>query len=117
MSHKTIILHVGLHKTASSSIQRTLASHRLQLRAGGYDYATLTNFKGEDHINHSLPLFVAFSENYRQYTYLVAHGLDPEAERQRFREALLAVVRAADTVRRGNVQPLERGDRALARVF
>lgn len=80
----TVILHVGLHKTASSSIQRTLGNERDVLRAHGFDYASFTNFAGDDHVNHSLPMFVAFSERYKEYSYLLANKLDPDKERSRF---------------------------------
>ena len=79
-----VILHVGLHKTASSSIQRTLGNEREVLRAHGFEYALFNNFRGDDHVNHSLPMFVAFSSRYREYQFIITHHLDPDKERQRF---------------------------------
>ncbi|MEL6112984.1 MAG: hypothetical protein AAFR20_09275 [Pseudomonadota bacterium] len=90
-----VIIHAGLHKTASSSVQRTLAIHRPALRQQGFEYARLNNAQGDDHINHSLPLFVAFSERYRQYPYLLARNLDADRERTRFRQELTTAIEGA----------------------
>jgi hypothetical protein len=62
------ILHIGLHKTGSSSIQASL---------NGYDdgcrfYADL------DWQNHSIPLYTAFSRNASQYHIWTKQGASPE---------------------------------------
>ncbi|MEL6791515.1 MAG: hypothetical protein AAGL18_01995 [Pseudomonadota bacterium] len=95
-----VILHAGFHKTASSSVQQSLAAARGHLCACGFDYAQLNNAEGDDHINHSLALFVAFSERYDQYPYLVARGLDADRERSRFRAELMAAIEGARTAGR-----------------
>ncbi len=81
---RSVILHTGLHKTATSSIQRTLANNRDVLCANGIHYGHFTNCNGLDQVNHSLPLRICFSEKYHQHTYFKTNTLDHEQERERF---------------------------------
>ncbi len=80
---QSVILHVGLHKTATSSIQKTLVNNRDALRDAGIGYGAFTNFRGDDHRNHSLPFYAGFAQDYQNYTHFVRHKLNPETERQR----------------------------------
>ncbi len=72
-----IILHIGMHKTGSSSLQGALK---------GYDdgttvYATLRA------VNHSIPFFSAFSSDYLTYRVFKRQGLSPaEIEALRVRD-------------------------------
>jgi len=62
------ILHIGLHKTGSSSIQASLQGYK----DGGCFYADL------GWPNHSIPLYTAFSQNAYQYHIWTKQGASPE---------------------------------------
>jgi hypothetical protein len=50
---RELILYVGLHKTASSSIQATCAANQSLLRAKGFAYPIFTMEDGEKQANHT----------------------------------------------------------------
>ena len=54
---EAVILHIGMHKTGSTSIQNALA---------GYDDGT-TFYPDLGHRNHSIPLYTGYSSDYRDY--------------------------------------------------
>lgn len=54
---KKLILHVGLHKTGSTAIQRTCHVNRARLASAGYCYPQFADRGWE---NHSVPLSVLF---------------------------------------------------------
>lgn len=84
-----VVLHIGMHKTGSSSIQQSL--HR-------YDdtdafYAT---FPEPD---HSQPIFTAFSDDYKNYHVWVNSGLSEseiDAKRQYYRSLLSEMLNRTD---------------------
>ncbi len=63
---KQCILHVGFHKTATTSIQLTLANNSEVLREQGYIYPCF-NRKGRKIINHSSPFYSVFCEHPERY--------------------------------------------------
>ena len=64
----TTLLHVGLHKTASSSLQATCGKNRCLLAAKGYNYPSLFNSHGGAKTdNHSVALFNIFSGSRSNY--------------------------------------------------
>lgn len=58
---KRFILHVGFHKTATSSIQQTLADNQVQLKKLGFYYPIFKN-GDQNIINHSIPFYSAFCD-------------------------------------------------------
>jgi hypothetical protein len=62
------ILHIGLHKTGSSSIQESLK---------GYDDGT-SFYADLDWINHSIPLYTGFSQECHQYHIWTKRGYSIE---------------------------------------
>lgn len=54
---ETVIVHIGMHKTGSTSIQNALS---------GYDDGT-TFYPDLGHLNHSIPLYTGYSSEYRAY--------------------------------------------------
>jgi len=62
------ILHIGLHKTGSSSIQASLQGYN----DGGCFYAEL------GWANHSIPLYTAFSQNANPYHIWAKQGVNTE---------------------------------------
>ena len=68
MGLRTVILHIGIHKTGTSSIQDAFAGGRAALRAAGILYpASLP-------ANHSHFLYNAFSAAPERYHANIAHG-------------------------------------------
>ena len=66
---KTCFLHVGLHKTASSSFQETCAQNSRLLESLGFDYPLFKCEAANKNkiANHSIPLFSLFSEHPKKY--------------------------------------------------
>ena len=58
---KEIILHVGLHKTATASIQRTLYLNDELLKKKDYLYPKCWPY------NHSIPIYSAFCDHPENY--------------------------------------------------
>ncbi|WP_394145935.1 hypothetical protein [Vibrio atypicus] len=58
---KKLILHVGMHKTASTAIQETLSEYSDQLEGQGWHYPYFT-WEERDISNHSIPIFSLFTE-------------------------------------------------------
>lgn len=66
---KEVILHIGMHKTGSTSIQEAFGG----FKDGDTKYAAL------GYVNHSIPFFTAFAANYKKYHVWKNIGLS-EAE-------------------------------------
>lgn len=72
---KKIVLHVGMHKTGSTSIQAALDGYRDEV----YEYAPLPPVIEEERgnaFNHSLLMSAAFDRNYKEIGLLQRRGLD-----------------------------------------
>jgi hypothetical protein len=89
-----IVLHLGLHKTASSSFQATCAASRHALAQCGFHYPNFQaqgrSFEG----NHSVPLFSAFCTDPNSYHMNASRNekqiaIDNQGYVQQLREALL----------------------------
>jgi hypothetical protein len=90
---RQLFLHVGMHKTGTSSIQQTLAAHRAIL-----DRAGLSWFEA-DEPNHSRAVYSAFTESPHLYHVNRRHRLHGPAEAAAFaaeqRRKLLAFLETA----------------------
>lgn len=64
---RTCYLHVGMHKTGSSSIQKVLSQHT---------FATNTQYLKTCDINHSIPLYSLFVDNPEDYHINRSHNRD-----------------------------------------
>lgn len=70
---KEIILHIGLHKTATTSIQYALANNDSVLKHSGFLYPIFNNgYKDLD--NHSIPLLSMFLESPEKYHMNIKFG-------------------------------------------
>lgn len=88
---KQVLLHIGMHKTGSSSIQQSLA--------GFDDGRTLYSKIG---VNHSAPMVTIFKRDYLNYHIWQQRGLGPkevEARRTKFIEILDAELSRSDRER------------------
>lgn len=80
---QTILLHIGMHKTATTSIQASLSG----FSDGHVRYARLGR------ANHSLALITAFSQSPEQHQFFARRGNSPEDLAQR-RAVMLEQLRA-----------------------
>jgi hypothetical protein len=83
------IIHIGMNKTGSTSIQNSLKNYD----DGEAFYARLS------HVNHSIPVFTAFANNFKQYHIWLKMGLseaEMEAKRKKFRQELEAQLSRVD---------------------
>jgi hypothetical protein len=76
---KRFILHVGLHKTATSSIQQTLARNADNLTEQGYHYP-IFEFEGRQISNHSIPFYSAYCEHPKKYNINIMNGYGDRIE-------------------------------------
>ncbi|MDI6741386.1 MAG: hypothetical protein QMD11_01510 [Smithella sp.] len=68
---KIAVIHCGFHKTASSSIQHTLAKNRKVLQENGWSYPEI-RVEGKTFYNQSIPLYGYYCErpeNFKHYWY------------------------------------------------
>ncbi|GGW92591.1 hypothetical protein [Alteromonas halophila] len=74
---KSLIIHAGLHKTGSTSIQNFLGQYRKKLAAHGLTYPKFSYGKETFH-NHSAPLRLAFSKQPGKLFYKNLADADPQ---------------------------------------
>lgn len=70
---KRFILHVGFHKTATSSIQQTLADNQAKLKTLGFHYP-IFEIDNRRIVNHSIPFYSAYCEHPEKYNINVMNG-------------------------------------------
>jgi hypothetical protein len=96
---KEIILHIGFHKTATSSFQATCARNRTTLLEKGFFFPVFSI--GESEIgNHGIPLVSLFSDDPRHYHFNMVQGLSDkiEAVNAAYAEQLERVLRMHDRI-------------------
>lgn len=71
---KRFILHVGFHKTATSSIQKTCSKNQKILDRQGYLYPYFYNSFGHELVNHSIPLYSAYCKKPELYAVNIKSG-------------------------------------------
>ncbi|WP_237063460.1 hypothetical protein [Microbulbifer zhoushanensis] len=85
---KEVIVHVGLHKTATSTIQSTLARNAdCMLSKTGYKYPVF-NLDGRTIENHSIPIYSLFSESPSTYHINVRWDVDVQEVNKEYRRQL-----------------------------
>lgn len=100
-----VILHVGLAKTASTSIQNTLSRGRDALHRAGASYAYFS-LNGKEITNHSLALNYLFSERCTNHHVHAKLGLDENVERERnLRELEIALEQSERVIISGEEVP------------
>ena len=67
---KTAILHIGIHKTGSTSIQRFLGVNRSKLRQCGIDF-----YSGIHHLNNHVELHTAAIRTSRETPFKLTSGV------------------------------------------
>lgn len=94
---KKVILHVGMHKTASSSVQATLSRNRNKLEVMG-KYFPLFELNGMTIDNHSIPVFSLFSSNPENYDINIRFNVDVKHQNQEYKNKLIESLKLHDTV-------------------
>lgn len=84
---REVILHMGLHKTASSSIQATCAQNNKLLRKKGI-YYPIFEYNEKKIINHSIPIYSLFSTSPENFHVNVKWGVDAELVNREYRKQL-----------------------------
>lgn len=85
---KEVILHIGLHKTATSSIQATLDANRVSLSRFGLTYTYFCDKSGSRMANHSVPMYSLFCDDPAQYRMNKKNGWDPKITNDLFEKQL-----------------------------
>ena len=82
MKEKRIFLHVGFHKTATTSFQSTCLRNHETLKAQGFNYPLFEAPEaGQNCIeNHSIPIFSAFTSSPSKYHINVMWGITRQDE-------------------------------------
>ncbi|MEW9799743.1 hypothetical protein [Alteromonas sp. CYL-A6] len=85
---KTLILHVGLHKTGSTAIQDALSDARVDLLEWGYRFPLFKRPDGVAEANHSRMFQLVFGHRPRARRKLVLPGWDHDAAIASYRQQL-----------------------------
>ena len=84
---KQVIIHVGFHKTATTSIQETCTKNKHQLEEQGF-YYPIFNLDHRVITNHSIPFYSLFSSEPEKYHINVRWGIDPQEANQKYESQL-----------------------------
>lgn len=85
---KDLILHLGLQKTGSTSIQETLLYNPEVLARAGYEYARVDWPDLKRNSNHSFPFIVAFSDGWQDNAEIRRRGWTAEGLKPHFQAAI-----------------------------
>ena len=94
---KEIILHMGFHKTASTSIQTACAENSKILRKKGIHYPVFY-YQQKSITNHSIPIFSLFSPDPHNFDINIKWGVDPEDINRIYREQLENILRNEEKI-------------------
>lgn len=86
---KTLILHLGLPKTGSTSIQETFLYNPDPLAAAGFVYASIKWPDGPRNSNHSFPMIVSFSDGWQNSPEITRRGYSADGLKQHFIQGIL----------------------------
>lgn len=92
-----VIIHLGLHKTASSSIQVTCANNGKLLRKYGY-YYPIFEYDDKKINNHSIPFYSLFCDSPRNYHINIKWGVDAEQANREYRNQLDQIVSRKENI-------------------
>ena len=90
----TLYLHIGMHKTGSTALQRTLHKNAEYIKKYGLEYPTFA-------INHSAPMCSLFHPEPHRFQLNIIQGIDTPEKAKRFndktRAQLTTVMQRADS--------------------
>ena len=84
---KEVLIHMGFHKTASSSIQATCANNRKLLLHKGISYPVF-QYNNKNITNHSIPIYSLFTDSPQNYHINIKWSADAERVNREYREQL-----------------------------
>lgn len=85
---KKLVLHLGLQKTGSTSLQETFLYNPQPLSDAGYGYANVAWPDDKRNSNHSFPLIVAFSDGWQTSPEIVRRGWNADGLKRHFTSAI-----------------------------
>lgn len=88
---KEVIIHMGFHKTASSSIQGTCANNRKLLEKRGVYYPVF-KYEKKNITNHSIPIFSLFTSSPQNFHINIKWGVDSDNVNLEYRRQLDRIV-------------------------
>lgn len=94
---KCAVVHFGLHKTGSTSVQHTLAKYASHLKKYGWIYPKFT-YGGKIDVNHSIPLYTLFSGNAQRYHMVQKRGWLLSEARAAFRTQFVEILATSDNI-------------------
>ncbi|MAT91964.1 MAG: hypothetical protein CME59_05140 [Halioglobus sp.] len=99
MASKQLVLHVGLHKTATSSFQVTCGQNQQALMDQGICYPRFT-IGDRTTFNHGIPVFILFSDQPQNYNVIIKWGLNNHLDKivRKCEEQLDAVLDGHESV-------------------
>jgi len=94
---KEVIIHMGFHKTASSSIQATCTENRKLLKKKGIFYPIFT-YNEKKIINHSIPIYSLLSASPQNFHVNIKWGVDAELVNREYLQQLDHITRTEDKI-------------------
>ncbi|RZO83891.1 MAG: hypothetical protein EVA65_12165 [Oceanococcus sp.] len=88
---KIAVIHLGLHKTGSTSVQHTVSKYAAYLKDHGW-LVPKFSFRGKADANHSVPLYTLFSGQAQRYHILTKRGWPLSEAREAFRFQLSEIL-------------------------
>jgi hypothetical protein len=85
---KELVLHLGLHKTGSTSIQRSCHLNRALLQEHGITYPVIHSGESGFRSNHSIPMYSLFTSQPHRYTKHIVTGRDAATVNLHYRKSL-----------------------------
>jgi hypothetical protein len=90
---KELILHLGFHKTATSSIQETLGNNIAILNQNGLCFPIFRGPENERFCNHSVPIHNIFSNNSKSYRMNLINNVSSINAKNIYKEQLLSFMK------------------------
>ena len=94
---KEVILHMGFHKSGSSSIQTTCARNRNLLRKKGIHYPVF-NYRNKKIANHSIPIYSLFTPAPQTFHINIKWGVDADDVNRAYRKQLDEILSDEDKI-------------------
>ncbi len=95
---KQLILHIGLHKTATSSIQDTLAYNQKLLAENRIHYPIFKSYNNKNMTNHSMAMHSLFCDSPNKYRMNIVNKWDASVVNPLYEEQLRDAAEKANTL-------------------
>lgn len=95
---KELILHIGLHKTASSSIQETLANNVSLLNQNGLNFPIFRGPENQSLCNHSVPIQNIFRSDPQSYNMNIVNNWHTNDTHEFYKRQLISFMQKPNTL-------------------